>query len=261
MSVIAKQTVTNMAEDATMMVGYSLVNTWITEKLTELYPDTQDENGRVRVNYAREILAGGASFLFMSAMMEVIKREEKFVEYVFAAGEAVISVLYLRNKGAFDRIGKRIKSMKGVKALNRLKLFDSQTDVTNSFIGQVYQAMQTILNGRNTGHDVANTISASNSSMDTAIRREGHDLRFASMQNKSFADSLMIKTLTGTYSESDKLILQKIIGRDNFNAVPIEISELNKLHEFIYTKDSNGKLIGIARTFTDLTNALGFFRP
>lgn len=255
---VAKNTVINMGEDLTMLLGYSLVNQYLHEKLSAYFPDEIDENGNAKQNIALEVLSGGASFLFMSGMMEIIRREERFIEYLFAAGEAIITVLYLRNKGAFESIGNRIKSMKGVKALNRLKLFDSQTDPTNSFISQVYQAMQVILHGRNSSSDVAGTIQASNSSQDTAINREAHNLKFAELNNKSFNDSLMIKTITGTFMQADEIILRKVIGRDNFQSVPLSHEELNQVHEFMFIKDSNGKLIGMAKGFIDLVNGLGF---
>lgn len=155
-----------MAEDLTMLVGYSMVNQFIHKELSSLFPPVIDENGNEKMNIPLEVLSGGASFLFMSAMMEVIRREEKFIEYLFAAGEAVIAVLYARNKGFFDNMkNKIVGKLKGVKAVSKMKALQSQTDVTNSFVTQVYAAMQTILHGRNSSHDVANTISASNSGM------------------------------------------------------------------------------------------------
>lgn len=260
MSDIAKNTVINMSEDLTMMVGYSMVNGWITDLLKAEFPPEVDENGKQKINYALEVLSGGASFLFMSAMMEVIRREEKFVEYLFAAGEAVITVLYARNKGYFDGMVSKIKSLKGFKASSKARILSDNTDKTNSFVGQVYAAMQTILHGRNTSDSVASTIQASNSSMDTAINREAHDLRFANLNNRSFTDSIDLKMKTGTFTEADRLILQKVIGRNNFSEVPLDISEINKIHEFMFIKDSNGKFIGLTRVFTDLINGLAFLK-
>lgn len=260
MSDIAKNTVTNMAEDATMMIGYSLVNSWITEQLSQQFPPEVGADGKEKTNYALEILSGGASFLFMSAMMEVIRKEEQFLHWLFVAGEAVIAILWARNKGAFDRIGNKLKKFKGVKAFNRLKLFDSQTDTTNSFISQVQQKMQVIMQGRTTTDDVASTIQTSNSSQDTAINREAHDLRFANANNKAFADSLMIKTMTGSFTEMDRVLLQKVIGRSNFSQVPLDIAELNQLREFMIIKDSNGKFVGLTEAFTSLVNGLGFLK-
>lgn len=255
---VAKNTAINMAEDLTMMVGYSLVNQYLHEQLSKFFPPTIDENGNEKMNIPLEVLSGGASYLFMSAMMEIIRREEKFIEYLFAAGEAVIMVLYARNKLNFDNLSNKIKGLRGVKALKRMGFFSSATDNTNSFIGQVYQAMQTILHGRNSSHDVANTIQASNSSMDTAINREAHNLKFAEANKKSFHDSLMIKTVTGTFTEFDEMLLKKVIGRDNFAVVPIDHTELNQIHEFMFIKDSNGKLVGLAKGFLDMVNGLGF---
>lgn len=255
---VVKNTAINMGEDLTMMVGYSMVNQWLHDQLAQYFPDEVDENGNAKQNIALEVLSGGASFLFMSAMMEVIRREEKFIEYLFAAGEAVILVLYARNKDFLERMKNKIKSLKGVKAVSLMKSTNDQNDVTNSFVGQVYQAMQTILHGRNSSHDVANTIQASNSSQDTAINREAHNLKFAELNNKSFSNSLFIKTATGTYTQADKLKLQKMIGRSDFSNVPLDIDEMNKIREFLYVKDSNGKMVALTNVLMSWANGMGF---
>lgn len=258
MTGIVNQTTQNMAEDLTMMVGYSLVNTYIQKLLTDEFPPEVDENGRERQNIALEVLSGGASFLFMSAMMEVIRREEKYIDYLFAAGEAVISVLWARNKGYFEGMIYKIKSLKGYKAKSKVRQLHENTDNQNTFITQVQQQIQNILHGRNSSHDVANTIQASNSSQDTAINREAHNLKFAKANAEAFHNSFMLKVMSGSFTQADEIILQKIIGRTDFRNVPISIDEMNKVHEFMIVKDSNGKFIGLTEAFTSLVNGLGF---
>lgn len=249
-----------MAEDLTMLVGYSTVNKFIHDWLASEFPPEVDENGREKMNIALEVLSGGVSFLFMSTMMEVIRREERFIEYLFAAGEAVIAVLYARNKGYFDGMMNKLRGLRGVKAVSKAKLIQTQTDPQNTFISQVYQQIQAIMQGRSSSHDVANTISASNSSMDTAINRERINLEFAKANNDSFNNSVLLKTMTGTFTEADEIILKKIIGRSNFSSVPLSIDELNQVREFMIVKDSNGRFIGLTEAFTDLINGLGFLK-
>lgn len=260
MSGVAKNTVINMGEDLVMMVGYSTVNQYLHEKLASQFPDELDENGNAKQNIALEVLSGGASFLFMSAMMEVIRREEKMIDYIFAAGEAVITVLWARNKGYAQGMLNKMKNVKGVKTIIRSKIFSANTDNTNSFVAQVHQAMQTILQGRNASHDVANTISASNSSQDTAINREAHNLKYAELNNKAFHDSIMIKAMTGTFTPMDKLLLQKVIGRSDFQSVPLNVEELNKIKEFMIVKDSNGNFVGLTDALMSFANGLGFLK-
>lgn len=255
---VAKQTVQNMGEDLTMLVGYSLVNKFLQEKLADQFPPELDENGNEKMNIALEVFSGGVSFLFMSVMMEVIRREEKFIEYLFAAGEAVISVLWIRNKGYFQVMLGKMRGVPGVKTILRSKILSSHTDPTNSFIGQVYQAMQVILHGRNSSHDVANTISASSATVDTAINREAHNLKFAEANNKAFHDSILIKTMTGNFTEADEMILKKVVGRSNFSSTPINHEEMNKIREFMVSTDSNGKFLGLTEAFIRFANGLGY---
>lgn len=255
---VAKQAVQNMGEDLVMLVGYSMVQQYIHDLLSDYFPTEYDENGKEKPNIALEVFSGGASFLFMSGMMEIIRREEKFIDYLFAAGEAVITVWWTRNKGYFDGMINKIKSLKGYKAKTKAKTLSDNTDNTNSFIGQVYEAMQTILHGRNSSNDVASTIQASNSSQDTAIRREAHNLKFAEIHNKTFSSSLFIKTATGTFVPADKTKLQKYIGRSEFSNVPIDIDEMNRIREFLFVKDSNGKFVALTNALVSWGHGMGF---
>lgn len=257
---LAQTTVSNMAEDLTMLVSYSVVNQYIHDVLADFFPDELDENGRPKLNVALEVFSGGASYLFMSSIMAIIRREEKFIEYLFIAGETIIAVWWSKNKGYFDAMKNKIMSTKGYKAVARMKSSVSQVDNTNSYISQVYEAIRAVNDGRNSSSNVASTIQASNSSMDTAINREAHDLKLAELRNKTFSSTLFMKTATGTYTQADKTIIQKMIGRDQFANTPIDIDELNKLHEVLYLQSSDGKFHGLPTVMSTLINGLGFLK-
>ncbi|NOQ31677.1 MAG: hypothetical protein GQ570_11200 [Helicobacteraceae bacterium] len=255
---IGTNTVTNMAEDLTMMVGYSVVNTFLHEQLKEFFPDEVDEDGKPKMNVALEVLSGGASYLFMSAMMEIIRREEKFIEYLFAGGEALIAVLYARNEGYLKKMMNKVSGLKGVKAISKMKIFNSQQDHQNTFITQVYQAMQTIMNGRTASQNVTQTIGASNGSMDTALNREDMNFKMAQAQNENFNNSMTIKMATANFTVADKTMLQRVIGRTNFATVPLDVDELNSIREFMITTDSNGKMTGLSTAFMQMLSGLGY---
>lgn len=257
---VATNVTQNMAEDATMMIGYSLVNKWLNDQLTQFFPDEKDEKGQPTMNIAKEVLSGGASMLFMSLMMDVIRREEQFITWLFSAGEVVIGILWARNKGYFDLMMGKLSGRKGVKAKSLARLASDNTDNQNTFVTQVQQGMQTIMQGRSQGHDVANTISASAQEQQLALSRESQNMKFADRNNQAFQNSIMLKTLTGTFTTNDKLILQKIIGRTNFSTVPLNVDELNQVREFMIIKDSNGKFVGLTEAFTSLVNGLGFLK-
>ena len=251
-----KNVVQNMAEDGLYLAGYSYVNSRIHEKLQKYFPDEVDKDGRAIPNILLEMTEGGVSLLFTSAMMEVIRREEKIIDWLFIAGEAVISVIYLRNKSFFDGFMNKIRSLKGVKASKKAKNFNSQNS-DKDFITEVQNQMSIIMQGRNSSHDVANTISANNSTIDTAIKRESHDHDFAKNRNEQFMKSTLLKTVTGTFTPADKVILQKVLGRENFDGVNLNIDELNKIHEFIFVTDSSGKTIGLSKAIVSILNAFG----
>lgn len=254
---VAFNTVQNMGEDLTMMLGYSGFNRFMHDELAPMIPPELDENGNEKMNIPLEVLSGGASYLFTSAMMEVIRREEKYIKYLFAGGEAVLAVLYARNKGWIESAKNRILNLKGFKAMQMKRSFDSQSDNTNSFVSQVYQQMQLILNGRDTS-SVAETIGVGTAQQEHSINRERINLEFAKANTDAFSKSLMVKIASGTFTELDEAILKKVIGRSNFAETPINHQELNKIKEFMMIKDSNGNFIGLTKAFQSLINGLGF---
>lgn len=254
---VTKMMVQNMAEDAIFMIGSPMANEFISDLLNEHFPPETDDKGRPVHNVSRELIQGAGSFLVMHSIMSLIRREEIMMDYLFAASRSVITVLYLRNKGAFDGLFNKIKNLKGVKAINRMKIFNAQSDPQNTFISQVLQQVDIIISGRNASHDVANTVTAATSTMDTAIRREAHNLKFAEANNKSFDNSMMLKFITGSFTATDKLMLQKMIGRDDFQAVPLDVDELNKINEFMFVKDSSGKNVALTKAMMSLINAFG----
>ncbi|MDD4949641.1 hypothetical protein [Sulfuricurvum sp.] len=250
-------TVQNMAEDVTMMVGYSLFNEFIHDKLSKYLPAEYDANGKEKMNIPLEVLSGGGSYLFTSATMKLIQKEEKFLEYLFAAGEAVIIVLYARNKNWIESAKAKIGALRGYKAVTKKQSHDSQTDVTNSFVGQVYQAMQTIIHGRDSS-SVTDTIQAGTAEQEHALNRENTNLNFAKANNDAFSKSLLLKIATGGFTQTDEAILKKVIGRSDFATTPIDHNELNKIKEFMIITDSNGKFVGLTKVFTELLNGLAF---
>jgi len=254
---ITKMMVQNMAEDAIFMIGSSFANEFISDLLNEHFPPEKDDQGRDIHNVSRELIQGAGSFLVMHGIMELIRREEQMLDYLFVASRAVIAVLYARNKGVLDSLFNKIKGLKGVKAINRMKILNAQSDPQNSFISQVLQQVDIIIKGRGASHDVANTVTAATSTMDTAINREAHNLKFAQANKDSFDKSMMLKFVTGSFTATDKIMLQKMIGRSDFQSVPLDIDELNRVNEFMFVKDSNGKSISFTKAFMSLLNAVG----
>lgn len=247
----------NAMEDITFLVAASLSNQYLHSKLSEWFPDSVDEKGRPTINYAREGLEGFTSILWTSALMYVIRREELIIGMMFTALEGVIAAWWLKNKGYFDGMVNKIKSLKGVKATSKAKTLTSQTDPTNAYIGHIQQAGSNIIAGRQSSGSIGDTINTTTNLQSHAIRAEAHDLKHAKYNNDAFAQSIMLKLATGNFTPADEMILRKVIGRSDFSTTEISTDELNKVHEFFFIKDVNGKVTGLSKAFMSLVNAYG----
>ena len=56
--------------------------------------------------------------------------------------------------------------------------------------------------------------------------------------------------------QKDKTILKKILGTYDPNSLDVE--DLNKISEFMFVKDNDGKVIGLSEAFFSLINGLGY---
>ena len=72
----------------------------------------------------------------------------------------------------------------------------------------------------------------------------------------------MFKLFSGTFSEADKQTLKAVFKSANptasYNPDSMDITQLNKISEFMFVKDSEGHIIGLTRAFLDLLNGLSY---
>jgi hypothetical protein len=71
-----------------------------------------------------------------------------------------------------------------------------------------------------------------------------------------YNQTLLFKLFTSSFTPEDKVILKNILG--TYDPDKIDVNDLNKIGEFMFVKDTDGKIIGLSEAFFELINGLGY---
>jgi hypothetical protein len=211
----------------------------IIENLTK---DIEDPTLREAVESALNVLAFGLVF-------ELIRMEEAFIERIFAVAETLVLALV----GYGKRIKRALLRGRGIKALLRSFLggfFDNSSQLAQLVILQVgnqLQARQSIYSGQQ------GLFGAYIDTKRYIVERENHHLDIANSFVKRDLELFPFKLFTANFTEKDKVLLKKILGKSN-----ISVEDLNKISEFLFVKDDRGNIVGLSKAFLELLNGLGW---
>ena len=73
-----------------------------------------------------------------------------------------------------------------------------------------------------------------------------------------YSDTLLFRLLTSSFTENDREILRRILGRNSVSN--LDVDDLNRIGEFIYARDGEGHIVGLSEAFLSLVNGLGYVR-
>ena len=125
------------------------------------------------------------------------------------------------------------------------------------------QVIATHVGSKNMSHatngNVSNGLGAYQLQLDTKnslYQREQLHMGLGNNMASRYNETLMFKLFTKSFTPQDEMLMKKILGRDTASA--LDVNDLNKAADFMYTKDSNGKLTGLSEEFMNLINALAY---
>lgn len=206
----------------------------------------------------KEAVEGASQVVMMGLIFQIIRYEESLLDKVFVVLGAFTAGTYALGKKALNRV----KAKKGAKVFGRALskyvpfldgLLATRRDLNNTLVAQ-------------SGNYIAARQGASNNATaihgqliqteQRAIQGDNHRLNLGDAMSKNFVNSLMFKTMTGNFTDKDKVVMKKILGRDVGSQISID--ELNKTQEFMFAKDSSGNLTGLSTQFMELINGLAY---
>lgn len=242
---VGKNSAEEFFETIIMMVGYEE-----SKKIIQAF--TKDIENPI----FKEAIESSMNVLVFGVIMYAVRAQESLVGKIFDLAEVLFaSLLFEPAKKGLARLSK----FKGMKFLNRMKLF-SDSNQENLMTAQLVAMHQGFKSS-------AKTIISSPSSQASAYQlqldtknslynREQLHMNLGNNMASRYNETLMFKLFTKSFTAQDTTLMKKILGRDT--ASVLNVDDLNKAADFMYTKDSNGKLTGLSEEFMNLINALAY---
>lgn len=239
MSSVGKNATNEFFEEITLGVGNSF-------DVISALPDTD-------IDILNEAMQSGISVLKMGAMMAILQKQELFLEkimdYLFAGVGITLA-------GGVGLLRKGLKRFKGVRAKNRIPFFSSRSSDT---INLCRLGTELALNKSSARTSVNSALDRYNVSLrgkDHIVNSEQHKMQFANAKAQSYNNTLMFKLFTQGFTQKDKTIIKRILGKDV--SANMDIEDLNQVANFMYIKDDKGNLTGLSEEFMTLLNGLGY---
>ncbi|MFA6195652.1 MAG: hypothetical protein WC656_03295 [Sulfurimonas sp.] len=224
--------------------------TAFTEAQSQIHAFTKDVDSEVlkdAIESSMSVIATGLLFLMM-------RQQENFIAWVFLKVQTKVALILgsdiILNKA------KRLAGKRGVKLFKKLGFMKSNASdriaLSNVVVGQGHTQMT----GEQTAHSTHDNFQASMSMKEHMVNKEKLHMDVGNAMASRYNDTLMFKLFTKSFTANDELMIKKILGRDTASA--LDIADINKVADFMFVTDSNGKTTGLTEQFYTLLNGMGY---
>ncbi|MBN1839489.1 MAG: hypothetical protein JW802_05535 [Campylobacterales bacterium] len=203
----------------------------------------------------KEAIESAMSVAVFGAVFYAVQKQEQIISKIFDVAEALILILY--NKGR--SLAGKLKGKKGTKLFRFMSWVQgnksdniAESHMIATLIGHKSQAHAT--NG-----NASNAVGAYQMQTDTKkniYQRENLHFQFGNAMASRYNETLLFKLFTKSFTANDEMLIKKILGRDTGAVVNVE--DLNQVADFMFVKDTNGKITGLSEAFFQLVNSLGY---
>ena len=237
----------NATEEFFETILYGTAYNEAQSQIKEVTKDVDNELLQDAIQSSMTILASGV-------MMILLRKQEQLIDAIF--DRTKIIVLALIGTDFFDKVKNRLKKFKGVKLLKRMGFISSQkTDriAVAQIVSTIGVGQTNSVNVKNSSLDIQkNTLTQKN----YILEKEKHQFSVGSEKAKSYQQTLLFKLFTKNFTDNDKTIIKKIIGKNS--SAQISIEDMNKVADFMFVTDNNGEITGLSEQMFQLLNGMGY---
>lgn len=204
----------------------------------------------------KEALESSLNVLVFGMVMHAVQKQEALIGKIFDLAEVLFALLLINPaKKAYNKL----KNLKGVKLTHKMGFFQSsnQENLMTAQIVATHQGFKGVSGASVSSSN--NTLGSYQMQLDTKnslYNRENMHMNMGNNMASRYNETLMFKLMTKSFTPQDETLMKKILGRDS--ASVLSMDDLNHMADFMYIKDSNGKLIGLSQQFMELVNGLGY---
>lgn len=202
----------------------------------------------------QDALEGAMNIVAMGLIFKLIRSQENFIQGVFDVARGLVIILL--GSSYAQKMKQKLSNVKGFKLFKKLDFFKS------AYSDRVATA-QLVINGANahfsaerTAQSDTSTISSVMQMKEHIVNKEGLNHSVGSGMASRYNETLMFKLFTKSFTSQDEVLIKKILGRDTASA--IDIDEINKIADFMFVTDNDGKVTGLTEQMFQLLNGLGY---
>ena len=264
MSGLGRNASEEFLEEIIYGTAYRYITPWIRQRVDEWIPDEVDEKGHTQPSILKEAVESSLNVLVMGVLFMIIRYEEAFLDVIFGLARGAKTAVLVGGKNAYNALKSRVTSLRGVRATSRAKNLVPMTapDARAILVASVDAELRNIVVARQTQYMSAMSYTPAAQMHDTAVQKEMIYQQLGAAKANTKIQLSMFKLFSGTFSEADKQTLKAVFKSANptgtYKPDSINIEQLNKMSEFMFVKDSEGRIIGLTRAFLDLLNGLSY---
>ena len=203
----------------------------------------------------KEAIESAMSVAVFGAVFYAVQKQEQIIARLFNLAEALFLILVVKGRS----LAGKLKGKKGTK-LYRLMSWIEGNRRDNILEAQM---IATHVGFKNVSHSTngnsSKGISAYQMQTDTKnslYQRENLHMQFGNAMASRYNETLLFKLFTKSFTPQDEMLIKKMLGRDT--GAVINIDDLNQVADFMFVKDTNGKITGLSEVFLQLFNATGY---
>lgn len=203
----------------------------------------------------QEALQGAMTIITMGVVFALIRQQEQFIDKLFATAKGLV-VIILASDFAQKAKSKILGKIKGFKALNKFSMFQKSFSDRVALAQLVLSGTASHLYAESNTLNESNTLGTVTQIKESIVSKEKLNLQLGSDMAGRYNETLLFKLFTKSFTPNDEVLIKKILGRSTSSTLKIE--DMNKVADFMFVKDSNGNITGLAEQFFQLINGLGY---
>lgn len=202
----------------------------------------------------KEAVEGSMNVLAMGAIFLLISKQEELIQSIFNKSKALV-VLILGSQYA-NKVKQRLANTRGLGFLKKFDFFKSAQSDRIATASLVLQMTDNHLQAHKTAQNSQNTVGTTMQFKEHLINKERLNFEVGGAMAQRYNETLLFKLFTKSFTSKDEMMIKKILGRDT--ASGLNVDDMNKVADFLFVTDSNGKITGLSEQLFSLINGLGY---
>lgn len=251
------------SEEIMYGVAYSFIFPQVRQWIDQKFPDEIDpETKRTKPNILKEAIESSINVIMMGVLFMIMRYQEAFLEKLFAVSRSATLFVLAGGKEYLDKLRGRIKGRRGVSAINRMNKYGDAMSQRIEMAKHIQMQADSIIKARDSQYNSVSIYAPAAQMHDTAVQKERLYQELGSSKANAKLQLAMFKMFSGSFNETDKQTLKHLYKTidptGTFDPNKVDVEKLNKISEFMFATDSNGKIMGLTDAFVSIINGMGY---